>query len=79
MFLPLWRSPSPGLCSPARQTFRNVYVIQAGMKLLPLSAYLSEEAYQPPRKGAIRRKTTMFPSTRSSRWIGHILPARQTH
>ena len=27
----------------------NVYVIQAGMKLLPLSAYLSEEAYQPPK------------------------------
>lgn len=38
----------------------NVYVIQAGMKLLPLSAYLSEEAYQPP-KGSYQEENNYVP------------------
>ena len=38
----------------------NVYAIQAGMKLLPLSAYLSEEAYQPP-KGSYQEENNYVP------------------
>ena len=38
----------------------NVYAIQAGMKLLPLSAYLSGEAYQPP-KGSYQEENNYVP------------------
>ena len=38
----------------------NVYAIQAGMKLLPLSAYLSGEAYQPP-KGSYQEDNNYVP------------------
>ena len=38
----------------------NVYAIQAGMKLLPLSAYLSGEAYQPP-KGSCQEENNYVP------------------
>ena len=38
----------------------NVYAIQAGMKLLPLSAYLSGEAYQSP-KGSYQEENNYVP------------------
>lgn len=38
----------------------NVYAIQSGMKLLPLYAYLSEEAYQPP-KGSYQEENNYVP------------------
>lgn len=38
----------------------NVYAIQAEMKLMPLSAYLSKEAYQPP-KGSYQEENDYVP------------------
>ena len=38
----------------------NVYAIQAQMQLLPLSAYLSDEAYQPP-KGSSQEEDNFVP------------------